>query len=218
VKIAGIITARSNSKRLPGKNLRDFHGRPLLAHTCTAARESGVFDEVWINTDAPEIADVASKYDVRCLELRPAALARDDIPSQPVVAWQLNALRRAGFDYDLFYLLQPTSPLRTADDIRAALALYEENAPCTVVGATPVAPANWLGRATRDGCFEKLAGSDVIYRLNGAIYVHQVADYCAGKAPRKTVVYPMPASRSVDIDTEEDFQLAEAYHAQVVVR
>ncbi len=117
-------------------------------------------------------------------------------------------MRVAGETYDAVMILQPTSPLRTAEDIRAAWDVFETQAPCAVVSVTPVAPEAWLGRLRPDGQFERGVGADWTYRLNGAIYIHRCDDYLAQCEPRKTVTYIMPPERSVDIDTRDDFEYA----------
>ncbi|MGD8451887.1 MAG: acylneuraminate cytidylyltransferase family protein [Phycisphaerae bacterium] len=206
--VVALIPARAGSKRLPNKNLANLHGRPLIAYTCEAALASGVLSAVYVNTDGPTIAAVAADHGVACPVLRPVQLARDDTPTQPSNRYILDFLADRGETYDAVMVLQPTSPLRTAEDIRGAVALYEENAPCAVVSASPVAPSSWLGHVGRDGRFEALGGPDVIYKLNGAIYVHGYKDYVQNRRPPRTMVYPMPAARGVDIDTAEDFHYA----------
>lgn len=210
MRVIGIIPARAGSRRLVRKNLALLDGRPLITYTCEAALTSGVLDALYINTDSPEIAAVAGEAGAACPVLRPAALAADDTPTAAANRFLLQHLAQRGETYDTLITLQPTSPLRSAEDICEALALFEENAPCEVVSASPVAPAFWLGHAGRDGRFEALDGSDVLYRLNGAIYVQAVADILAERAAPRKMLYPMPANRGVDIDTAEDLAYAES--------
>ena len=116
--VLAVITARGGSKGVPGKNLRPLAGKPLLSWTVEAALCAKCVTRTIVSTDAPEIADVAVKAGAEAPFLRPAELASDTASSADVV---VHALEQCpGYDYVL--LLQPTSPLRTADDIDAAFA------------------------------------------------------------------------------------------------
>jgi CMP-N-acetylneuraminic acid synthetase len=209
VSVLGMIPARAGSKRLPNKNLLPLNGRPLLAYTCLAALESRVCHTVYVNTDSPAIAAVAEEYGVACPVLRPKRLATDASPTRDALLFFLNFLAQRGERYDAVLVLQPTSPLRTADDIRAAWDLCAEHAPCDVVSVTPLVRESWAGHIRRDGGFERGLGEEMIYRLNGAIYLHGCDDYVHARPPRKIVAYRMPLARSIDIDTAEDLQYAE---------
>jgi len=208
MKVVGLIPARAGSKRLPNKNLAPLNGRPLITYTCEAAVASGVLAAVYLNTDSPSIAAAARECGVSCPVLRPAHLALDETPTQASNRFLLEFVAERGETYDAVMTLQPTSPLRTGEDIREALALFEANAPCAVVSVSPVAPAFWLGRVGKDGRFEPLPGGDVVYRLNGAIYLHLYEDYVGSRQAPRTLVYPMPIDRGVDIDTWADLQYA----------
>jgi CMP-N,N'-diacetyllegionaminic acid synthase len=208
MRIVGLIPARAGSKRLANKNVADLCGRPLLHYTCEAALHSGVLSAVYVNTDSRAIAAIAEECGVSCPVLRPAELARDDTPTEASNRYLLEYLAARDESYDGVMTLQPTSPLRTAEDICEALATFEANAPCTVVSVSPVAPSCWLGRIGKDGRFDPLAGQDVMYRLNGAIYIHRLEDYLENRRAPRTMVYPMPAERSVDIDTPDDLKYA----------
>ncbi len=207
--IVGLIPARSGSKRLPDKNLAMLAGRPLIQHTCEAAVESRVLDAVYVNTDCRRIADAAAAAGARCPVLRPRHLAADETPTRDANRFILDWLAGRGERYDAVAVLQPTSPLRTADDIRCAWQLFDENAPCAVVSVSPVAPASWLGHVGRDARFEPLGGDRPVCRLNGAIYIYAVDDYLSAREPPRTLAFAMPADRGVDIDTEEDMRHAE---------
>jgi CMP-N,N'-diacetyllegionaminic acid synthase len=206
--VVGLIPARAGSKRVPNKNLANVAGHPLIAYTCETALASGVLSAVYVNTDSPAIAAAARECGVACPVLRPAHLAGDDTPMQVSNRFLLEYLAARGEVYDAVMVLQPTSPLRAPDDIREAWSLYEANAPCTVVSVSPVAPAAWLGRIGRDGRLDPLVGQDVVYRLNGAIYIHGCEDYLHDARSPRTMVYPMPAVSGVDIDTPDDLQYA----------
>ena len=140
--VVGLIPARAGSKRLPGKNLVPLDGRPLLAHTCAAAVESRVLTAVYANTDSAEIAAIAEQNGVACPALRPKHLAEDNTPTRDSNLFILDFLSRRGERYDAVMVLQPTSPLRTAEDIRGAWALFEEHAPCAVVSVAPLVEPN----------------------------------------------------------------------------
>lgn len=209
MSVVALIPARAGSRRLPDKNLLPLAGRPLIAHTCAAAQASGALSAVYANTDSPEIAAVAEQHGVPCPSLRPKHLATEGSSTRDVNLFLLDFLAQRGETYDAVMVLQPTSPLRRAEDIRTALRLFEGNAPCAVVSVSPVVPECWLGRIGPDGRFERSVGNETLYRLNGAIYLYGWDDYMYDRTPRKTIAYPMPASRGVDIDTPEDLEYAE---------
>lgn len=204
----GIIPARGGSRRLPGKNLAPIQTRPMIAYTCDAALRSGVLDAVYVNTDSPAIADVARSCGVSCPALRPAALAQDDTSTLAANAFLLRVLAERGEHYDTIVVLQPTSPLRSAEDVCSAMRVYDTNAPCAVVSVSPVAPTCWTGAVRDDGRFERLHGGNALYRLNGAIYIYNLDEYLTQRPPRKTIAYVMPATRGVDVDTQDDLDYA----------
>lgn len=118
--VIALVPARSGSKRVPDKNIRDLGGHPLIARTIAAALSSEVFAGVMVSTDAPRIAAIAEHYGAEVPFLRPAELAADDSPD---IAWVEHALRelgRQGRRYDAYSILRPTSPFRTAGTIRRA--------------------------------------------------------------------------------------------------
>lgn len=207
--VVGIIPARAGSKRLPGKNLLPLAGRPLIAHTCAAAQASGVLTAIYVNTEDPGIAAAAQVCGVACPVLRPAELASDTAPTRAALVFMLDWLAARGEMYDALLILQPTSPLRTAEDIRVAWRLFCEHAPCAVVSVSPVTPRSWLGTVGLDRGFDRWSGDETIHRLNGAIYIYPMADYRADRTPDRTVAYVMPPTRGVDIDRPEDLALAE---------
>jgi CMP-N,N'-diacetyllegionaminic acid synthase len=110
-----LVPARAGSERVPGKNIRELAGQPLLAYTIAAARESGVFGAILVSTDSEEIAEVARRYDAEVPGLRPAELATS---TSPDVEWVTHVM--AGRDEEVFGILRPTSPFRSAGTIRRA--------------------------------------------------------------------------------------------------
>jgi CMP-N,N'-diacetyllegionaminic acid synthase len=114
------VPARAGSERVPGKNVRELAGHPLLAYSILAARESALFDAVVVSTDSEEIATAARRYGAEVPELRPAALATSTSPDIEWVRHMLGVLERAGRSFEVFSLLRPTSPFRGADTIRRA--------------------------------------------------------------------------------------------------
>lgn len=209
MKTLGIITARAGSKRLPGKNLALLAGKPLIAHTCAAALESGALDAIFVNTDCQRIADAATRAGATCPALRPVHLAQDDTPTRDAVIWMLDFLSQRDECYDTLMLLQPTSPLRSAADIRASMRLFQLHAPCSVISVSPTAPAAWHARLDSSDRISRLSGNDPLMRVNGAIYIHRVADYIASKPTPDEIAYVMPPQRGVDIDTYDDLEFCE---------
>ncbi len=214
-----VITARGGSKGLPGKHLRLLAGKPLLAWTVDAARAARRVARVLVTSDDPAILDLAASLGAETL-LRPAELARDDTPSDPVV---VHAVREAGRGEAVVVLLQPTSPLRSAEDIDAALAHVDATGAEAVVSVCAPRENPWKSfYVDAEGCLRGIAGDAAPFqprqtlppavRPNGAIYgVRTEVLLRTGRLfAGRTVGWEMPRARSVDIDTAEDLAEAEA--------
>ncbi|HHZ19786.1 MAG TPA: acylneuraminate cytidylyltransferase family protein [Firmicutes bacterium] len=221
-KILGFIPARGGSKGLPRKNIKLLSGKPLIAWTIEEARKSAIFDRILVSTDDEEIAEVARAYGADVPFIRPKELATDEAKGIDVFFHAVQWLRDHGETYDLFMLLQPTSPLRIADDIMGAVALLQEKQAKAVVSVCECDhPPFWMNTLGPDLCMKDFLRQDVLgksrqelpvyYQLNGAVYVGEM-DYLQtnlGFFGDKTYAYIMPRERSVDIDTEIDFLLAQ---------
>jgi len=115
--ILAIVTARGGSKGLPGKNIKEMNGKPLIAHTLDSIGKSQYLDDFYISTDSEKIAETCENYGYCVPELRPSELALDTTPSVDVLLYSIEKLEALGKKYDYFILLEPTSPLRRIDDI-----------------------------------------------------------------------------------------------------
>lgn len=204
----GIIPARSGSKGLPGKNIVNLGGKPLIAWTIESALNSSVIDRLVVSTDDGDIANIARKYGAEIPFMRPAALAQDDSPSAAVIAHAMKELGYAG----AVVLLQPTSPLRSPADIAACVDLHRQTRKTVVsITETKIHPS-WL--------FGLDAGNKLVvsapvasqrqndtrrYVPNGAVYVF-ASD--TGLSFDDAIGYVMPPDRSIDIDTPYDLHLA----------
>jgi CMP-N-acetylneuraminic acid synthetase len=134
----GVIPARGGSKGIPGKNLVDLAGRPLIAYTLEAARRSVALDRFIVSTDDARIAAFAKMQGVEVPFVRPADLAGDDTPMQPVVKHAMAEMDRLGFQAEAVMVLQPTSPLRRAEHIDAAVEMMASTGADTVVSVVEV--------------------------------------------------------------------------------
>lgn len=221
MKHIAIIPARSGSKGLKDKNIRDLCGRPLMAYTIEAAIRSGCFDEIMVSTDSEKYAEIAGRYGANVPFLRSEAAAADTASSEDMIEEVLDGYRKLGREFDTFCLLQPTSPLRVAGDISAAYEIYRTKASFAVVSVCEAEHSPlWCGHLPENNEFIDFINLDNMkrrqdggrfYRLNGAIYIVNVEKfknhrffYQAG-----SYAYIMPQEKSVDIDTEIDFRFAE---------
>jgi CMP-N,N'-diacetyllegionaminic acid synthase len=121
MRAVALVPARAGSQRVPGKNVRELAGHPLLAYTLASARDSGVFTDVVVSTDSEEIAEIAREYGATVPGLRPPEIAG---ATSPDVDWVVHVMRERG--EDVFAILRPTSPFRTAATIRRAYAQFVE--------------------------------------------------------------------------------------------
>jgi N-acylneuraminate cytidylyltransferase len=217
-RVLAIIPARGGSKGLPRKNIVELAGKPLIAWTIEAAKRSKYIDRFILSSDDLEIIEVAKTWGCEVPFIRPAALAGDDAPGIGPV---LHAIQELS-GYDLVVLLQPTSPLRTSEDIDAAIELcVSKNAPaCVSVTECKQHPYLVFSR-TANGCLlpflevgekrNRRQDFPGAFILNGAVYVAQKKCLEVSRTflVEETVSYIMPSDRSIDIDTAEDLRLTE---------
>jgi CMP-N-acetylneuraminic acid synthetase len=219
--ILGLILARGGSKRLPGKNLRPFLRKPLLAHTCEAALQSATLDRTVLSTDNVDIAAVGKAYGVDVPFLRPAHLATDHATSHDAVRHALKTIEHKHQQRpDIVVLLQPTSPLRTALHIDQAVELLLSTKADSVVSVCPAGSQNMpeaVGRILLEGRLLPLSSAtqkDIHHQwvqLNGAVYVLRT-HLLTGDGDmfgNDCRAFLMKEDESVDIDTMEDFVEAE---------
>lgn len=215
--VLGLIAARGGSKRLPGKNLRPFLGAPLIAHTIAAARACARLDRVVLSTDDPEIAAVAARHGCEVPFLRPAELADDAASSVDMALHALDVLAAQGARYGLLVLLQPTSPLRLPGDIDACVArCLDDGAPACVTVSRAPKPVDHFGALDPDGRLDRAAvaaaaGDRPLAVLNGACYAIRTEVLRAARSflPEGATTSETPWLRGADIDTLEDFEVAE---------
>ena len=217
-----IIPARSGSKGLKDKNIKELNGKPLIAYSIEAAIRSGKFKKVFVSTDSQKYADIAIQYGADASFLRSEKNSSDTAGSWDAVREVIDVLRTKGEEYDEIMLLQATSPLRTEQDIINAIDLLHERKGKAVVSLTECDHSPiWCNTLPEDGGmdnFDRLEYKDLprqslptFYRYNGAIYLvtskelynkeHMLEHEC--------YAYVMPQSRSIDIDTAMDFLIAE---------
>jgi CMP-N,N'-diacetyllegionaminic acid synthase len=215
--VLAIVTARGGSKGLPRKNVRDLGGKPLIAWSIEAAKRSDYVDRVVLSSEDEEIMSVARKWGCDVPFARPAELATDEAPG---IAPVIDVLQRLP-GYAWVVLLQPTSPLRRAEDVDACIkACVERRAPACVSVTLASESPYWM--YTFDDAHrlrpllhterppERRQDLPASYVLNGAVYVARSKWLLETKnfIGADTVAHAMPAERSVDIDDESDFEYA----------
>lgn len=220
------ICARGGSKGLPGKNIRPFAGKPLIAHTIAQALACPAIDGVYVSTDDAAIADVARAAGAQVPYLRPAELATDSAGKLPVIEHLVRHLEAQGEAIERIVDLQPTSPLREPQDIAQALAVPGDFG--LVVSVAPARDNPYFNLVERqaDGSVTLSKGQGAgrrqdlpaVYALNGSIYVWRRAALAQaaqhGLWSVRIAPYEMPRWKSADIDDLEDFEYAEWLNAR----
>ena len=220
--MVALVPARGGSKGLPGKNLRPLAGKPLIAHTVAAAKAAKLVRRVVVSTDSPEIAAAAVASGAENPFLRPAELATDTALAIDNYVYTAARLEESGEDMSHFVVLLPTSPLRTSADIDAAISLFWDRGADSVISYYEAPhPVQWHKYLDEGGVLRdylpQTAGlrnrqdERKAYLPNGAIYVfrHELLRDRRVYYTDRSYPYVMPRSRSIDIDTLEDFEYAE---------
>ena len=222
-KILAIIPARGGSKGLPGKNIRQLLGKPLIAWTIEQAKQSKYIDEIFVSTDSPEIAEVSDIFGVTVPILRPDKLAEDGSKSIDVIEHVVEYFDKNNMFFDLVVLLEPTSPLRESQDIdNAVLSLINNKAAESIVGVCKSESAHPSFSVTIDTGFIKpyekcnntLRRQDIkdIYFFEGSLYLSYTASLKQRRTfyHEKTLPYIVPKWKSYEVDDLVDWIIIEA--------
>lgn len=221
MKNIAIIPARSGSKGLKNKNIKLLNGKPLLAYTVEAALQSGLFDCVHVSTDSEQYADIAREFGADVPFLREVELASDTSSTWDALRFVIKKYEELGQKFDTVCLLQPTSPLRDATDIKNAYQIFEKKKAESVISVCETEHSPLLCNTLKEsgsmkGFIDmKKVGRrqelSTYYRLNGAIYIQTVDLLMQGGDlyGDKSYAYVMEKEHSVDIDDEMDFMFAE---------
>ena len=219
------ICARGGSTGVKDKNIRPLAGKPLIAHTIEQARRSGLFETIAVSSDSRRILDIAGEWGVEHLIERPAELASNTAPKVPTIRHCAGAIEAAtGTAFKTIVDLDVTAPLRSLDDIAGVVALLEETDAGNVVSGSPARKSPYFNIVERDdrgrihiskpldAPFARRQDLPECFELNASILAWRRAalfseiDYALGD---NTLIYVMPDERSVDIDSELDFQFVE---------
>lgn len=221
LKRIAIIPARSGSKGLPDKNIKEINGKPLIAYTIECALKSNMFDKVFVSTDSQSYAYVAQSYGADASFLRSKENSTDTSSSWDAVREVIEKLRECGENYEEIMLLQATSPLRNEEDIINSINLLHSRNCSSVVSLTECDHSPiWCNTLPADGCMDNFIRKEyqniprqnlpIFYRYNGAIYLVTINElYKSNMFENACFAYIMPPERSIDIDTQLDFIVAE---------
>lgn len=225
LKTLWLIPARGGSKGIPHKNLKPFCGKPLVCRAVEQALQlAAPQDSVFVSTDDPDIAKAASESGVVVPFMRPDSLATDTASSYDVIIHALDEFHKRGKDFDRVVLLQPTSPLRSLDDIRAAISLWRPDIDMVVsvceartnpyYNAFETGQDGTLHISKGDGRYTRRQDAPKVWEYNGAVYVMTTTALRSGQLSsfKKILPSPMDSSRSVDLDTPLDWIIAESIY------
>jgi len=218
------ICARGGSKGVKNKNIRDLHGMPLIAYSILQAKECGIFDCIAVSSDSEDILSAAGKWGANHLIKRPDELATDQAAKLPVIKHCfIEAERIAGHSFDVIVDLDATSPLRNPKDICQCVQLLEQRGASNVITGAPARRSPYFNLVELDAQnvarLSKALDTPVVrrqdapkcYDMNASIYVwrREILLNSSSIFNDKTLLHVMPEERSIDIDSELDFEFVE---------
>ena len=219
-KIVALILARGGSKGIPGKNIKELSGKPLIAYTIKAAQNATRIEEVYVSTDCEDVAMVSKKYGATVIE-RPSELASDEASSESALLHFAENV-----DFDVLVFLQCTSPFTMSEDIDAAIEKFSEGYDSVLSVCED--RGGFLCGGFRGGVNGESVGyayknrprrqdMDMVYRENGALYVMSRKGLIdnRNRLCGNIGLYRMPGSRSFEIDEPGDFEMAEIYMREI---
>ncbi len=217
--VLAIIPARGGSKGVPRKNIRLVAGKPLIAWTIEAAKKSKYLDRIILSSEDEEIIKIAQHWNCEVPFIRPAELAQDHVTGiEPI----LHAIETIPEKYEYIVVLQPTCPLRIAEDIDGCIekCIVQNGTVCVTVTKPDKSPY-WMYSLDSEGKLKPIMKQkktvllrqqlEEVYALNGAVYAANTGWFLENKKfiSDETVAYLMPKNRSLDIDTEFDLEICE---------
>jgi CMP-N,N'-diacetyllegionaminic acid synthase len=209
LRVLGVIPARGGSKRIPRKNCRLLHNVPLIGYTIRAAQSAVGLTDFVVSTEDEEIKNIAHSYGATVVD-RPASLAGDDVTSGAVLRHALDVMEDGGERYDIIVCLHPTSPIRDPKHIDRAIKQLSDSCLDTLASALKLPKKSHLNVFSENGDF--LHGD--VFIFNASIYAMKRGWLLANPGAHCDEygeVFEMDARHSVDIDTEEDFKIAELF-------
>lgn len=223
MKNIAIIPARAGSKGLKDKNIKLLNGKPLISYAIEEAINSNMFDTVHVSTDSEEYAEIAKKYGADVPFLRSMENSSDTSSPWDVVREVLEKYSKLGKDFDTFILLQPTSPLRTSEDIKNAYKLFDEKKAISIVSVCEMEHSplqcntlppdlSMVGFESDEVKNLRRQEMPTYYRFNGAIYLSRVDNFIrtGDIYERECYALIMDKKTSIDVDDEYDFIILEA--------
>ena len=225
MKTYAFIFARGGSKGVPNKNLRNINGKPLMAYTIEAAIKSNLFNNIVVSTDSKKIANTAKNYGAEAWFLRPSELSTDQAPKVPVIRHALNeAEKYYETNFDAIIDLDATSPLRTSNDIINAVKQFEDEASDILISGNKARKNPYFNMVERtNGRLQKVKNAKKtimrrqdapeVYDMNASIYIWKRKTLLQSDNlfSQKTSIYIMPYERSIDIDSDFEWQIVEFF-------
>lgn len=225
MKTIAIITARGGSKRIPRKNIKEFNGKPIIAYSIEAAVSSGIFDTVMVSTDDEEIAEISRKYGAEVPFLRSAATSNDFAATRDVLLEVLHEYEKRGHVFDYMACLYPTNPFISQEKLKSAMDTMISGG---YEGIIPVVKFSYPPQRAfildDDGCLmykwneyinSRSQDLEPFYHDAGQFYFYDVKAYLKNNGIIKGKIHPIFLSDAEvqDIDTPEDWEMAEFKHA-----
>lgn len=221
-KVVCVIPARGGSKGVPRKNIKPLAGKPLIAYTIEQSLQSKYIDRTIVSTEDSEIADISKQYGAEVPFMRPDALAGDQVATVDVLLQAINWLEEEDkYNFDILVLLHTTTPLRAVKDIDSCIKMLVEAKADNVFSVTEAhrnpyfnmveVDDNGIATLAKKGDFTTRQSAPKVYDMNSSIYVW-CKDVLKNEKKiflKKSHIYVMPKERSIDIDDNFDFKIAE---------